>query len=198
MTTAAEVHGACDEIGRRLASFVSDTDNVIDLQWCLEKLANLREDYRRDPASFMPHMDRVKDLSRQVREALICSREQLTAKYLEAAEAVTAWQSIREACREALLELVSQEDTQRLESLAGWIEVKRSRTMSLPKPGTPQREELLEVIAQAELWREMTYPVPARLLKAVDSGQFTPQQSGQVVRLCPPQTVCRLIAHPIR
>ena len=79
---------------------------------------------------------------------------------------------------------------------AGWIEIKRSRAASLPKPGTPQREELLALITQAELWPKVAYPNAARLLKAVDAGRFTPQQAGQVARLCPTQTICRLAVHP--
>jgi uncharacterized membrane protein YccC len=196
MVTTAQINDDCDEIARRLGAFRADADCVTDLQWCVHKLAQLRQDYRGDPAAFAPHMDRIKDLSGQVREALSASGEALTAKYLEAAGAVAAWQEIREACRDVLLELANQQDAQRLDSPAGWIEIKRSRAASLPKPGTPQREELLALITRAELWPEVAYPNAARLLKAVDAGRFTPQQAGQIARLCPAQTICRLAVHP--
>ena len=196
MATAAQVNDACQEIARRLESFRADAGRVADLQWCREKLAWLREQYRGDAAVFAPYMDRVKGLSQQVRDVIAASRETLTVKYLEAAHAVTAWEAVREACREALLEWAGGENAQRLDSPAGWVEVKRLRTASLPKPGTPQREQLQALITEAQRWPDVAYPNAARLLKAVDGGLFTPQQVGEIVRLCPVQEICRLAAHP--
>ncbi len=196
MATAAQVNDACEEIGRRLASFRADADNVIDLQWCLEKLAWLRERYRYEASGFAPHMDRIKGLSRQVRETLGASRETLTAKYLEAARAVTAWEAIREACRAALLELASEGNAPRLDSPQGHVDIKRSQGLSLPKPGTPQREQLLALITEAQRWPDVAYPNAGLLLKAVDGGLFTPQQAGEIARLCPVQTISRLAARP--
>ena len=190
MATAGQVNEACEEIARRLASFRADADNVTDLRWCLEKLAWLREQYRGDEAAFAPHMDRIKDLSRQVREGLAASREALTAKYLEAAGAVTAWEAIREACRDALLELANEQNAQRLDSPSGWVEVKRSQSVSLPKTGTPQREQLLNLITRAQRWPDVGYPNATRLLKAIEGGLFTPDQAGELARLCPAQTIC--------
>jgi hypothetical protein len=196
MATGEQVNEACDEIARRLASFSADADRVTDLQWCLEKLAWLREQYRSDPAVFAPHMDRIKGVSGQVREVLGTYRETLTAKYLEAASAVTGWEAIREACREVLLELANAENTQRLDSPQGWVEVKRARAASLPKPGTPQREQLFALITLAQRWPDVAYPNPARLLKALDGGLFTPEQAGEIARLCPITTISRLAVHP--
>lgn len=196
MTTAAQVNEACDEIARRLAIFRADIDCVTDLQWCLDKLAWLREQYRLDPAVFSPRMDRIKELSRQVRETLCASRESLTAKYMEANSAVSAWQAVREACRAALLELANAENAQRLVSPQGVVDIKRSRTMSLPKLGTQQRADLSAIITEAQRWPDVAYPSAPLLLKAVDGGLFTPQQAGQIALLCPIQIICRVSAHP--
>jgi hypothetical protein len=196
MATAAQVNDACQEIARRVESFRTDAGRVTDLQWCREKLEWLREQYRGDPAVFAPYMDSIKGLSRRVREVTAASREALTAKYLEAAGEVTAWETVREACRDALVELANEENAQRLDSPIGWVEVKRLRTASLPKPGTPQREQLQALITEAQRWPDVAYPNAARLLKAIDGGLFTPQQVGEIVRLCPVQETCRLAAHP--
>lgn len=196
MATAAQVNEACDEIARRLASFRANVDCVTDLQWCFAKLAWLRQEYRGDPAAFAPQIDRIKDLSRQVRQAAAQSRETLTVKYLEACAAVAAWDALREACREVLMDLANEQDAHRLDSPLGWVEVKRTHTVSLPKPGTPQRDQLLAIITQAERWPDVAYPNPARLLKAIGGGLFTPQQAGELALLCPTQIICRLAAHP--
>lgn len=195
MATPAQVNDACEGITSRLESFRGDADRVTDLQWSLETLAWLRQQYRCNPDSFALHMDRVKGLSQQVRQALAASREALTAKYLEAASAVSAWKATREACRHVLLELANQENAERLDSPLGWVEIKRSRTATLPRPGTPQREQLLTLITQAERWPDVGYPSAGRLLKALDGGLFTPEQAGEIALLCPAQTTCRLTAH---
>lgn len=88
-----------------------------------------------------------------------------------------------------------QEIARRLDSPAGCVEIKRSRFASLPKPGTPQREQLLALITEAQRWPDVAYPNAGRLLKAIDGGLFTPQQVGEIVRLCPVQEICRLAVH---
>ena len=194
--TSEQVNDACAQIEHRLAGISTDAKCVVDLRWCLETLAQLREQYRREASAFAPHLERIKGLSKQVREVLAVSRDALTAKYLEAASAVTAWEAIREAYRSALLELANADSAPRLDSPQGWVEVKRFQTASLPKPGTPQREQLLALITQAQRWPDVAYPNAARLFKAVEHGLFTPQQAAEITRLCPAQTVCRLVAHP--
>jgi hypothetical protein len=189
------VEDVCDDIGRWLAGFRADGDSVWELQGCLAGLRWLRERYRADKAAVEPHMDRVKDLSRQVRQAVADSRESLTAKYMEALSAVSSWTAIREACREALLEFANAENAQRLDCPRGWIEIKRNQSASIPRLGTPQREQLHGLITQAQCWPDVAYPNAARLLKAVAAGLFTPQQAGTIAELCPSQTICRLVTH---
>ena len=155
----------------------------------------LREQYRQDKALLTPHLDRIKDLGRQVAEAVATARESLAARYLEAVSAANAWERTREACRDALMELAAAEQAERLEAAGGWVEVKRIRTLSLPEAGTPQREELCATITRAGRWPEVASPNAARLLKAVDGGLFSPQETGEIARLCPTQTVCRLVGH---
>lgn len=188
----------CGEIARRLAAFRADASRIIDLQFCLEKLAWLREEYRTNPDALASRIDALKDISRQVRETITISCEVLTAKYLEAVSAVAAWETVREACRAALLELSNSSDLQRMDSPQGWIEVKRTRAITMPKPGTPQREQLLSLIARAQRWPDVAIPSPARLLKAIDAGLFVPEDVDKITQLCPAQTVCRLAAHPRR
>ena len=121
MATATQVNDACEQIDRRLANFRADAGRVADMKWCLEKLAWLREQYRLAPAAFASHVDRIKNLSQQVHEVLAAAREALTARYLEAVGAVAAWEAIREACRDALLELANEKNLQRLDSPRGWV-----------------------------------------------------------------------------
>jgi hypothetical protein len=189
------VEDVCDDIDRGLAGFRADGDSVLELQGCLAGLRWLRERYRADNASVEPYLERVKDLSRQVHAAVAASGESLTAKYMEALSAVSAWQAVREACREALLDLANVENAQRLDCPRGWIEIKRNQSASIPRLGTPQRKQLNELITQAQCWPEVAYPNAARLLKAVAAGLFTPQQAGTIGELCPTQTICRLVAH---
>ena len=108
---------------------------------------------------------------------------------------MSAWEDLREACREMLLELASAENAHRLESPQGYVEVKQFQTASLPKAGTPQRQELADLITQAQRWPDVAYPSAARLQKALAAGLFTAEQAGEVARLCPVQTVYRLEAH---
>jgi hypothetical protein len=191
-----QVEAACQNIGRFLESFGAAPDRPGDLQRCLEGLDWLRQVYREERALLAPYMDRVKDLSRQVHEALAAAREKLAGQYLEALAAVAAWQEIREACRDALVELAEAQNASRLESPSGWIEVKRARTISLPKNGTPQREQLCDILTRADRWADVSLPNPARLLKAMDAGLFAADQVGELSRLCPVRTLCRLVAHP--
>ncbi|RPI60272.1 MAG: hypothetical protein EHM48_07500 [Planctomycetaceae bacterium] len=190
-----KVEQACSDISRRLASFRADAARVEDLRQCLVALDWLRQQYRCRQAVVAPYLDRIKELSGQVRQAMAESRESLTAKYLEAVSAVAAWEEMREACRDVLLELANAENVQCLTSPRGSVEIKHSQIALLPKTGTAQREELLAVITQAQRWPDVAYPSPARLSRALEGNLFTPEQAAQVTRLCPIQTVYRLAAH---
>lgn len=195
MAVTAQIANACQEMTSRLNSFRQDATRVTDLQWCIEKLNWLRAEYRADPAALADSLVSIKELSRQVREVLLASSESLTASYLDAARQAAAWESYREACRDALVELASDPSIQRLESPQGWIEIKRSRSVTLPKSGSSQREQLLNLISQAQRWPDVALPNGARLLKALDGGLFSADIAEQIARLCPAQTICRLATH---
>ncbi len=192
---ANPIQEACEEIERGLANFLANADHVTDLQLCLSKLAWLRQQYRADAEAVSTHVERIKGLRQRVRQALLSAREHLTAKFLEASEAATAWAAARDACRDALVELSNTENFQRLDCPRGWIEIKHAQTMLLPKIGTAHREQLLAIIADAQLWPQVGFPSAARLSKAIAKGLFSPQQTGEIVRLCPAQTTCRLMSH---
>jgi uncharacterized membrane protein YccC len=140
--TGQQVEDACDNIARNLETFRAAPDRPADLKRCLDAMAWLREQYREAPALLAPYVGRLKLLSQQVHQALADARESLTSQYLQANAAVAAWEDIREACRDALVELATAQNAQRLESPQGWIEVKRAQSISLPKAGTPRGRNL--------------------------------------------------------
>jgi hypothetical protein len=196
--TLQQVEEACGSIGRDLEAFRASPDRLSDLQGCLAGLQWLRECYRQDKTLMASYVDRLRELSRQVREALSGARESLTERYLKAAAAMSAWEAIRDACRDALVELSGAENVERFDSAEGWVQVRRVKSMSLPKIGTDQREQLSALITQAARWPDVAFPSAPRLLKALEGGLFSPDQAAEIARLCPTRTTCRLISHPDR
>ena len=195
MATQRQIEEACENIGRDLEAFRADPDRVAELQRCLASIAWLREQYRLDKAALEPFVDRLKELSQQTQQALSGAREALTTKYLEAIGAITAWEDVREACRLALIELSVAQNVGRFDSPQGSVEVKKGTSISLPKTGTPQREQLCEIITSAGRWSEVALPNASRLLKAVEENLFTQEQTREISRLCPAQTIYRLAGH---
>jgi hypothetical protein len=195
MTTQRQIEEACENIGRDMAAFRADPDRVAELQRCLTAIGWLREQYRLDKAALEPFMDRLKDLSRQTQQALSDARETLTTKYLEAVGALTAWEDVREACRLALIELSVAQNIGRFDSPQGSVEVKQATSISLPKTGTVQREQLCEIITSAGRWSEVALPNASRLLKAVEENLFSQEQAREISRLCPTQIIYRVAGH---
>ena len=195
MSNAEQIEEACGNIEQALAAFGGNAERVSEIGRCLEAVSWLREQYRADRALVELHLPRIKELTRRVHEAIAAARESLAAKYLQALGAVAAWEGIREACRDALAELAGAENLDRLDCQQGWIEIKHFRSVAMPRAGSPQREELAALITQAGRWADVGSPNGQRLLKAIDGGLFTPQQAGQLARLCPVQNGCRLVGH---
>lgn len=195
-TTTKQIEDACGAIEQSLASFAESSENVLQLQRAMADLAWLREQYAADKTLLTPYMDRLKDLSRQVREAAAAAKDALTAQFLRATAAAGAWTDIRDACREALADLAASQGIKRFDCPDGAVFVNQSRSLSLPKTGSSQREELLALISETGRWPQVGQPNPTRLLKAIDQGLFTPQHAAQLAALCPVHTISRLVAKP--
>ena len=195
MATQRQIEEACENIGRDLAAFRADPDRVAELRRCLAAIGWLREQYRADKAALEPFMDRLKNLSRQTQQALSDARETLTTKYIEAAGAITAWEDVREACRLALIELSVAQNIGHFDSPQGSVEVKKATSISLPKSGTPQREQLCDIITSAGRWSEVALPNASRLLKAIEENLFSQEQALEINRLCPTQIIYRVAGH---
>jgi len=73
---------------------------------------------------------------------IVCWR---LAHQLEAVGAITAWEDVREACRLALIELSVAQNIGRFDSPQGSVEVNKATSISLPKSGTPQREQSYDI-----------------------------------------------------
>ncbi len=193
--TQQQIEETCGKIERGLAAFAGDAARVIELQNALVWLQWLRQQYRDNRALLDPFVQRLQDYGQQITQAVRSARGALAAEYLRAGQAVQDWERRREACRDALVELARADKLDRFESSDGWIEVRAFRGMSLPKPGTPQRAQLGELITQAGRWPEVASPVGVRLLKALDDGLFAAEQAERLRALCPVLTVWRLTGH---
>lgn len=190
--TRQELERALANVEEGLSAFDGSSEQVGQLRRAVAGLQWLREQYRQDAAPFGPYMDRLMDLGRRVdaRARSVC--EMLTAAYIEAGKAVGAWRERRETCRNVLLELARADGTEGFVSQAGRIEVRRVRTVSLPAADSDARAELTALLTEAGQWPAVGQLNPAKLLKAIDDGAFTPDQADRVKALCPERTALRL------
>jgi len=191
--TQQQVQEACANIERSLETFRADPQKVDQLGGALAAQQWLREQYRTNKDLLEPHVDRLRDLGRAICDCLRAAREALTEEYLRAMDAENAWKSRRQTCRDALIELARADNVEHFESSSGRIDLKQVRSMTLPKAGTPQREELAGLIRDSGRWEDVTAPNAARLLKALDEGLFTPEQAARLALLCRVGTSFRLM-----
>lgn len=193
--TAQKIEETCQLIMHNVQAFGADTQRVAELRRALEALRWLRGEYRRDKPAMATHLDRLRECGKAVQDCISAGRETLAGKYLEAAQAASAWEAIREDCREALVELAVAESAQRFDSPTGWIEVRAVSSMSLPKSGTAHRDELTSLLDETGRWPQVAVPNAARLLKAMKDGLFTPDQAARLSAICPVQTTYRFQSH---
>ena len=193
--TQQQVQEACGKMERCLEEFRSDPRNVEELQRALAAQRWLRNEYRANRLVLDPFADRLRALGRAIGDVIRSARQALTEEYLRAAEAVEASRRRREACRDALIELAQADKVQRFDSPRGWIDVIQVRSVTLPKTGTPEREELIALIRESGHWEAVAQPNSRKLSRALDQGLFTSEQAGRLTRLCPVETVCRLTGH---
>jgi hypothetical protein len=184
---------ACENLQRSVEAFRAAPQQLGALRKCLDQLQALRDEYRRDKAAFEPHLERLRELSNQVHEAIASAVEALAAQYLEAVAQIGAWQDIREACRDGLAELAKARKITEFNCAAGVIEARPFQSMKVPEAASPQRQELCDLITEAGRWPDVASPIASRLLKALSQGLFTPQQAGRLAELCPLETHVRLV-----
>lgn len=194
MSTDSAIAQACDNLTRTLEAFRAQPQQLTALRQCLDQLQHLREEYRQDKAAFAPHVEKLRQLSAQVHEAIAAAAEMLAGQYLEAVAQTSAWQKIRETCRDALAELAKARKIPRFTCAAGTIEARPFQSMALPPAGSPARQALSDLITLAGRWPEVAYPTGPKLLKAFAQGLFSPEQAAQLTQLCPVETQVRLMA----
>ena len=198
MSSENAIAQACENLNREVDAFRAGPQQLGALRKCLDQLQWLRDEYRRDKAAFEPHIERLRELSNQVHEAIAAATESLAAQYLEAVSQIDAWQDIREACRDGLAELAKARKITEFNCAAGLIEAKAFQSMKVPEAASPQRQELCDLITEAGRWSDVASPIASRLLKAMSQGLFTPRQAGRLTQLCPLETQIRLTGKSAR
>lgn len=193
---AAKIEETCDSIRTDLTAFAGDHSRLDELLRAVSSLEWLRGQYRVDKTAFEQHVDALKDLSRQVTDSLRTAREALTSEFIQASEALTAWRRRREVCRCALIDLVGADGVGRFDSPDGWVDVRGTEALSLPKPGTDSREEIRAIVTQAGRWPDLGVLNARRLREALSKGLFFPAEAARIHELCPTREAHRLIAHP--
>jgi hypothetical protein len=66
--------------------------------------------------------------------------------------------------------------------------------ITVPAAGSDIRAKLEEVLKASGRWPDVSQLARARLLRALDGKQFTPQQEQEITRLCPRTTAHQIIA----
>ena len=191
---ADKVQEMCGRIEGDLTAFEADPKAVGKLQGALRQLQRLREQYHDSRSTVEPYVPWLKALREHATAAIRNAREHLAAEYLRAGAAAAAWRDQQDACRDLLVELAR---TDRLEQFAcpeGTIQVKHVRAVSLPPPNSTGRQELMAALLTSGHLQEIAQPIPARLLKAMDSGLLRPDVLEKVARLCPIREDVRLVA----
>ncbi len=195
-TTPKQIQDACGNIETCLKNFAADNERIFDLQRALAALQWLRQQYAADKALVEPFLQQLKHYSQQIAQIIAAAREALTNDFLAAGTAVAAWEQRRDACREILIELAHTQHVEHLQASGGSVEIKQVRSLTMPRPGTPQRDELTEIIRQANIWEAVASPIAPKLLKAMDDGLFTPEQAAKLSQVCPVGSTWRLAAKP--
>jgi len=192
--TREQVEQACERIERALAAFGGDVSQVARLHEAWRLLQWLREQYGQNRELLDGCMDRLKACGEQLAAAVRGCRDALAAEYIRAGRAVAAWRDHQGACRDLLAELATLDGLEHYDCPEGHIEVRRMRTVDLPPPDSPERKDLLGILAAAGRWESVASISRAKLARAVDEGLFSPDQAARITQLCPVRRTCRLLA----
>ena len=187
-----EIEEACEQIEANLHAFGENPARLEALDMVRGRLQWLRERYPKNQALFEQHADRIKTLGIEFNKILQSVKEQLAGEYLEANQVIHDWRNRQEICRNLLVQMAKTSDVDTFESERGTVKVGRSRSLSLPKPGTPDRDALAALITDSGNWPEVGIVNAARLKNAIDLGLFSPEQAAQLTSLCPEQESFRL------
>lgn len=188
-----KVQEVCGRAERALADFDAAPADVAALHAAHEMLGWLRTQYPENRDLLDVHLPRLKSLRERMIDRSRRAAADITAAYIEAAQAASAWEKRREDCRDLLVELAEADKLDRLDSGAGHVEVRRVKSAMVPKADTPQRAELHALLDQSQRWADVASVNSLRLMKAIDSGLFSPLQVGQLMKLCPMQISPRLV-----
>ena len=74
------------------------------------------------------------------------------------------------------------------------ITVKTQQNLSVPAAGTEERAKLDRVLQDSGRWADVSRLARARLLKALNARQFTPEQEQDIARLCPRTTTHTVVS----
>ncbi|MFB3891037.1 MAG: hypothetical protein ACE15C_03330 [Phycisphaerae bacterium] len=188
----AQAQETCERIKRNVEAFRAAPAKIEPLLAAMSSLQWLRGLYPYNKAAIGPCVGELRELGAAVAECARQAREALTEEYLKATSAIRAWEHRREVCRDALMELAKTDRVALFSSASGAVEVKPYRALTLPRAGTPQRDELAALIRETGRWEALTMPNGGRILKALDDNVLSPDQAARMTALCRIEDTVRL------
>lgn len=187
------IRSTCESIALEIEAF--DREGALDsLLRAHQAIDTLREQYRRDPALFRPHVGVLSALGGEVRTRLQGATRLLVQRLFQAREAASAARAEEAALRGAILEICRARATARVEIAADelLLQAKRVTTFRVPKASSDEYGQLVRLLEDAQVMADVSRLSSAKLGEALEKGSLPAPLGDAVKALCPAVTTYRM------
>ena len=156
-----------------------------------ERLAILRRQYVAHRERLGGYVPRLTLLRQQLDALLSTHLTRVVDHFHELGEQMRRAETEREFLREYFIRRAGDASLE-LAGVRAQVTVKATPGITMPASGSDTRAKLEDLLKASGRWPEVSQLARARLLRALDGRQFTPQQEQEIGRLCP-----RTISHQV-
>lgn len=187
LATATTKPGVEDQIRAietemQLAASTLNVNAVLRIE---ERFQALRTLALRENAALAPHMPRLRDLRSRFESMKAPLTKQLVDELFRLRAAISAAQHREETLKETVVWLSRTSGNDALRGELAGADVRSTVRHALPHAGTTERARLDRIVAEQNLWNELSMLSGPKLSKAIEAGRFAGGARAEVASLCP-------------
>ncbi len=169
--------------------------DLSDLAEVAERFRLLRQQYLAHREQMDGHVPRLTQLRQRLEALLSAQVGRVVDRYHELGEQIRQAEVEHDFLRQFFIRRAGDAGLE-LPGLRAQVTVKTQRGLALPAAGTDERARLDRVLQESGRWGDVSQLARARLLRALNDKQFTPQQEQDITRLCPRTTTHTALSRP--
>jgi hypothetical protein len=162
-------------------------NDLADLAEVAERFQLLRRQYVAHREQMDGYVPRLAQLRQRLEALLNAQVARVVDRFHELGEQIRQAEVEHEFLRSFFIRRAGNSGLE-LAGVRAQLTVKTQPNLSVPAAGTDERARLDRVLQDSGRWADVSQLARARLLKALNARQFTPQQEQDITRLCPRTT----------